>query len=185
MIASMLLWYDLGSRFMGGEQNVDVFQGSDVCRPSVGKYMYLTQASDFFNGTHYYNPSARNRGLEIQFGDRIPSVVCQPGFEKKRRLIPGRDWNYEEDYQPESFVYDIDLIQAALRHLADGASHILDPAAKELEEIDHKHREGEFTPGVLYWFWNLTATRTVKKLVDADVIKRPARGQYRLIMKRQ
>ncbi len=179
----LYLWQVLGQRFINNNLAVQIFQNSNPCRPNIGTYMYIAQGGDFFNGHHYYDLTERRNSMEFSFGDQIPIITCQPGWENKQKLSPKADWTIEEEYRPESIVYDSVIVHPALRALDTGAEAILDAARDELREIHIKHGHQQFSAGVRYWFWNLTATLTVDKLVKAGTITKKGNGQYRFIRK--
>jgi len=181
--AGLFLWQVLGQKFINNNLPVQIFQNSNPCRPNIGTYMYIAQGGDYLNGHHYFDLTIRRNSMEFSFGDQIPTITCQPGWENKKRLSAKADWKTEEEYLPESIIYDSVIVHPVLRTLDVGADEIIGAAKDELRDIHVKHGHKQFTAGVRYWFWNLTATLTVDKLVKAGTIAKRGNGQYRLVRK--
>ena len=66
-------------------------------------------------------------------------------------------------------------------HMAD---EILDGAREQVEKIFNVYsKDDKKMLGVRYWFWNLVATRTINKMVEAGKLNRIGNGQYRFLLK--
>lgn len=181
LVAGMLFWSDLGHRFITEGARMMIYRPGDICSPNIGEFMYVVEGGDYFNGTHYFNPTVNVRYVKIDFGDSVPPIVCTPkARESRSRLAKGRDWTIPPEYAPQSIVFDTALINPALRFLRDGFPELLLPAVDKLEEIDASFGHARLTRGVRFWFWNLAATRTVDKLLEQGVLTRMGNGQFSL-----
>lgn len=181
LVAGMLLWYDLGHRFITDGARMMIYRPGVLCNPNIGEFMYLVEGGDYFNGTHYFNPTVNVRYVKVDFGDQVPVIHCTPharslpGPERK-----GDDWIVDSAYAPQPIVFDTLLINHALRNLRTGFPEILQPAVAKLGEIDQKYGHEKLRPGTRFWFWNLVATHTVNKLVDSGALAREGNGQFSL-----
>jgi len=183
LVTGLYLWRFLGQKFITDRQPLLIFANTDPCQPKIGRFMYMVQGGDYYNGNHYYSAEASRSDFNAHFGDRIPVVECHPGFEKKFRARQNVDWNYAKEYFPETFLYDTLLINPMLRVLDQGVEEILRTTIGELRQIHKEQGYDGLTLGARYWFWNLTATRTVVKLVESGALIRSGNGQYRLMEK--
>jgi len=179
VISSLVPWYDLGQRFVTRSAPFMIYNGTDVCKAYIPFYMYAVQGGDVYNGHHYYNMTIDDI-FSIVCGDTIPPVVCHENWDKKRRLRQRVDWDYAAGFTPESFAIDTNLIRPALDILARESDSTLTKIYYELKDLAKKHGHSEGTSiGYRYWFWNLTATRTLRKLIDRDVVARRGNGFFK------
>ncbi len=147
--------------------------------------MYMVQGGDYYLGNHYYSARRTGGGLVAHVGDRIPIVECRPGFDKKLQARQNVDWSLDRSYAPEAFVYDTTLINPMLRLLDRGVEEVLRATGMEFRQLNSDHGHTGLAGGTRYWFWNLAATRTLAKLVEAGTLTRSGNGQYRLMEKRE
>jgi len=181
LVAAMLLWYDLGHRFITDGQKMMIYRPNIMCTPNIGEFMYLVEGAGYFNGTHYFNPIVNIRYHKVDFGDVVPAIECTPAArEGKGRTRKGEDWIIPPEFAPQSIVFDTGLVNPALRYLREGFPELLLPAVARLGEIDKKYGRDTLKRGVKFWFWNLLATRTVDKLVKQGVLTRQGNGQFSL-----
>jgi len=181
LISAMLLWYDLGHRFISEGGKMMIYRPNVMCTPNIGQFMYLSTGGDYFNGRHYFNPTVNTRYHKVDFGDVIPRFECTPAArESKGRAVKGQDWFIPPEFAPQSIVFDTVLVNPALRHMRQGFSDILLPALDRLAEIDQKYGHEKLSRGTKFWFWNLAATLTVDKLIKEGVITRMGNGQFSL-----
>ncbi len=181
LVSAMLLWYDLGHRFISEGGRMMIYRPNVVCTPNIGEFMYVVEGGDYFNGTHYYNPTVNVRYHKVEFGDVEPGIECTAKARtSKGRAVKGEDWIIPPEFAPQSIVFDTGYANPALRHLREGFSEMLLPALDKLAEIDLKHGHKKLSRGVKLWFWNLAATLTVDKLVEEGVLTRQGNGQFSL-----
>ncbi len=179
LIGGLYLWQVLGQKFIVGSRNMEIFPYGNYCDPKIGAYMYLAIGGDYLNGHHFFSSTAMSSGYHSQFGDTIPVINCKTGFERKFQLAENIDWNYPPGLTPETFPYDSTFVNPVLRALDEGVQPILLDAISELRNIDKQYRSSDLPMGVLYWFWNLTASRTLDDLASSGTIKRSGNGQYK------
>jgi hypothetical protein len=185
LVAGLYLWQVLGQKFISGQASLEIFRNTNECDPRIGPYMYVVQGGDYFNGHHYYSATATRGGYNSHFGDSIPEIECKPGFEKKRVLRENADWNFASESRPESFVYDASLVNPMLRRLDDGIEEILLDASGQLADINKQFLHGDLAMGTRYWFWNLTASRTLDQLVASGALIRTGNGQFKFMEKQK
>jgi len=179
MVAGLLLWYDLGQEFIDRLRPLDIFANTNPCHARITNYMYAIEGGDFFNGTNFYNLSMSRKHLVITYADTIPMIECIPGYANRRSLMENSGWWYNSEMPPESFMIDTSLIHTGLRALRGGSEDILKSGQKKLQDIVDKYGHGKYVNNTRYWFWNLTTTRTLDKLIKQGVIKRRTNGLYR------
>ena len=181
LISAMLLWKDLGHRFISEGGRMMIYRQGVMCTPNIGEFTYVVQGGDYFNGSQYFNPTVNIRYHKVEFGDVVPRIECTPAArESKGRTRKGEDWNLSPEFAPQSIVFDTGFVNPALRHLRAGFSDVLLPALDSLTEIDKKYGHETLSRGVKFWFWNLAATRTVGKLIEDGVLTRQGNGQFSL-----
>jgi hypothetical protein len=179
IISSLVLWYDLGQKFVTRSAPFMIYNGTDLCKAYIPFYMYAVQGGDVYNGHHFYDFKIEDV-FTIVFADTPPEVVCKEDWEKKRRMRERVDWNYAAAFTPESFAIDTNSIRPALDVLARGADSLLAKTYYELKDLAKQHGHSEGTSiGYRYWFWNLTATRTLRKLIDQGTLSRRGNGIFK------
>ncbi|MBN1212344.1 MAG: hypothetical protein JXA92_07180 [candidate division Zixibacteria bacterium] len=179
VVSGLLLWYDLGQEFIDRLRPLDIFANTNPCHARITNYMYALDGGDFFNGTNFYNLSMSRHHLVVTYGDTIPKIECTAGFTNMRNLMENSGWWYSDKMPPETFMMDTTLVHVALRGLRGGAEEILKNGQKKLQNIVTKYGHDKYVTNTRYWFWNLTTTRTLDKLIKQEVLKRRGNGLYR------
>ncbi len=185
LVAGLYLWRTLGQMFITGSKPLNIFERTDPCNAKVRAYTYLVQGGDYYVGHHYYLINQSRGGFSAHFGDQIPEVTCRPGFEKKIPARQNSDWSYTTSYSPDAFVFDTMLVNPALRMLDKGVEEVLRSISAELRQLNSDFGHEGLSLGARYWFWNLTASRIVDKMLEAGTLVRPGNGQFRLMEKRE
>ncbi len=179
-IAALALWADLGQKFVTDSSLLDIYKETDPCNAYVPKYMYAVQGGDIFNGHHYIAISGVTGHYTVQFGDRIAPVKCPDIYPFPTILFQGSDWSFEQQFSQEIFMIDTAVTTPVVKAVLAGSAPIvaaaLDGLKRELDAIG----PDMLTPGSRFWFWNLTASRTLDKLVTAGTLMRHGNGQYRM-----
>jgi len=183
LIGGLYLWQVLGQMFIIGSRTLNIFEDTDPCNAKIGPYLYLVQGGDYYNGHHYFQAQP-NGGYESRFGDSIPVVVCLPGFEKAYVAREGVDWNYPSAYSPDMYLYDSTFINPMLRTIDVGVEAIQLDAMNELRKINSQFYSTDLAMATRYWFWNLTASLTLEKLVANKAVTRIGNGQYKYMEKK-
>ena len=180
LIGGLLLWYDLGDKFIvDGKPGLSLFGSGGLCQPSNGIYTYLVHGSPYFNGTQYFEAFETTREDRIVYCPTVPETWCtEDALTVRKRLYKGTDWDYVDTIQPEAFYFDTAVVHPALRALSAGADKVMNDAAKELKA------DGPDAAGRSYWFWNLVATLTFDRLLDAGVLHREESDIYHLMRRR-
>ncbi|MDD5425684.1 MAG: helix-turn-helix domain containing protein [candidate division Zixibacteria bacterium] len=179
VIAGLFLWYDLGQEFINRLRPLEIFANTNPCHARIINYMYAVDGGDYFNGTNFYYLSMSRRHLVVTYGDSIPKIECKEGFDNLRQLMENSGWWYSTDMIPETFMMDTSMVHAALRGLRSGAPKILEKAQNELQKIVTKYGQENMVTNTRYWFWNLSTTRILDKLVKENIIQRRGNGLYR------
>jgi len=177
VVTALVLWFDLGQQFITGTDPLLIYDGTDLCNAHIPRYLYAVQGGAVFNGRHFY-ALFMGQDYQIFFGDTVPQLDCPSDYILKAKLHQKVDWRYAADFLPEHFVLDTAVVRPMLERLAEGADQLLADANSQLREVAVKHGHRELDRGERYWFWNLVASRTVKKLTDDGIITRRGNGQY-------
>jgi hypothetical protein len=178
VISALLLWYHLGQKFITRSAPLWIYDGTDPCNAHIPYYMYAVRGGATFNGTQFYALIPGFSTFQILFGDEIPVIDCGEYFILKAKLKQQVSWNFTEEFYPESFMLDTLVVKPMLIALGAGADSLLIETYFRLRDIAVKYGHKKLLYGERYWFWNLTATRTLKKLVDKGVIIRRGKGQF-------
>ncbi len=177
----MVLWGDLGRKFVGDTGALQIFQGTDPCNAHTTKYLYAVQGGDIVNGWQFYDVTLAGNRQIIWYGDTIPSINCPASLYFRQSLPPGGSgWSYAKEYRPESFVFDFSLTNIAVSYLTTGADVLLDKVKKQFNSITAKYQAGDSPASVRYWFWNMVASKTLKGLVDSGALTRRGNGQFKI-----
>ena len=179
LVGGLYLWQVLGQKFISGSRGLLIFYRTDPCNAKIGQYMYLVQGGDYFTGHHYFLAEPSRGGYDSRFGDSLPEVECKPGFDRAFGAREGVHWNYAKAYHQNVFLYDSTFINPMLRTIDAGIDEILLDASTELREINKQFYDTDLAMGTSYWFWNLTASRTLEKLTKSGVLTRSGNGQFR------
>ncbi|MCX6835609.1 MAG: hypothetical protein NTW07_10845 [candidate division Zixibacteria bacterium] len=183
LIGGLYLWQVLGQMFIIGSRPLNIFEDTDPCNARIGPYLYLVQGGDYFNGHHFFEAQP-NGGYESRFGDSVPVVTCLPGFEKAYVARESVDWNYPSAYSPDMYLYDSTFINPMLRTIDVGVEPIMLDAMTELRKINSQFYTTDLMMATRYWFWNLTASLTLEKLVAGKAVTRTGNGQYKYMEKK-
>ena len=184
LVGGLYLWQVLGQKFVSRSQGLHVFAGTDPCNARIGPYLYLVQGGDYFNGHHFYTADPTSGGYNSQFGDSIPKIDCKPGFDKRPVARESIDWTFTSPDHPDTYLYDSTFINPMLRAIDAGVDEILSDALTELGTINKQFYSTEPTLGTRYWFWNLTASLTLDKMIENGVITRTGNGQFKFLENR-
>jgi hypothetical protein len=178
VVSALLLWFDLGQKFITRSAPLMIYDGTDLCNAYIPQYMYAVQGGDTFNGTQFYALFPSGQELQIKYGDVAPVIDCPEDYILKEKLKQRVDWQYAREYSPESFMLDTLLAQPVLAVLAKGTDSLLEDAYYKLRDIAVKYGHEKLLFGERYWFWNLVATRVLKELTDKGVVTRRGNGQF-------
>jgi hypothetical protein len=179
VVSALLLWYHLGQKFITRSAPLMIYDGTDPCNAHIPYYMYAVRGGAIFNGTQFYAFIPIRSIFQILYGDVIPEVECGEDFILKAKLRRPVPWSLAKEFRPESFMLDTLAVKPILNALSVGADSLLVETYFRLRDIAVKYGHKKLLYGERYWFWNLTATRTLKKLVDSGVITRRGNGQFK------
>jgi len=178
VISALLLWYHLGQKFITRSAPLWIYDGTDPCNAHIPYYMYAVRGGATFNGTQFYALIPSLSTFQIMYGDEIPVIECGEFFILKAKLKQQVSWSLAPEFPQESFMLDTLVVKPMLNMLGAGADSLLVETYFRLRDIAVKYGHKKLLYGERYWFWNLTATRTLKKLVDSGVITRRGNGQF-------
>jgi hypothetical protein len=179
VIAALLLWYDLGSQFITDGRPLRIFRGTDLCNARIRPYLYAVQGGDYFLGTHLYHEEDTGPSVSILYGDELPVVVCEDDFIRKGQRRQRVSYQIDNDYVPEAFIIDTLLVREATATLSSGIQPHLSLLHTEIQSVARDNQHARVSLGYRWYVWNLTATRTLKKLLDDGVIDRRRNGQFK------
>jgi hypothetical protein len=82
------------------------------------------------------------------------------------------------------YLYDSTFINPMLRTIDVGVEAIQLDAMNELRKINSQFYSTDLAMATRYWFWNLTASLTLEKLVANKAVTRIGNGQYKYMEKK-
>lgn len=178
-VGGLLLWHDLGRKFITRSAPLLLYDGTDLCNAHIPTYMYAVQGGDVFNGHHFFYLEPGRKNCRIYFGDQLPLINCNANFIARRRAGRKAVWTPDKAWTAEGFIVDTTLIRPALDILGLNTDSLLSWAYYGMKAIAIKHGHKKVAFGHRYWFWNLVASRTLTKLTDSGVLSRRDNGQFR------
>ncbi len=177
---ALLLWDKLGKYLITRSAPLHIFDNTDPCHAYIPYYMYAVEGGNFFSGTHYFAMSIKGNGYDIFYGDFIPEINCGIAFKTNRRQRLDH-LHYQESEVPEKFMFDSSITNPAINALGAGTESLLNDTYNSLFELAIRYDHPKVSFGYRYWFWNLTATRTLRTLVEQGVLTRRGNGQFQII----
>lgn len=179
VLSGLELWYVLGRNFITRSAPFKNFDGTDICHAGNWQYMYTVVGGDYFNGTHFYGYVENMHDIDVLFAEHEPSIVCKDGFLEAHGVGGSTNWKYEYPHFPEFFVLDTVVMQPYFDQLSKHTQALLASTYEEIKAnaIAFGHPKCDFA--YRYWFWNLTATLTLNKLVDEYGVERRGEGHFR------
>lgn len=179
-IGALSLWFDLGNQFITRTAPLLIYDGTDLCNARIQYFMYVTQGGPEVNGTQFYAMFRTESSLKILFGDTQPELDCGAVFIGGHKYEGLPPYQYKPESHPESFVFDTAVVRPALNALVGESDSLLARSYLQLKAIATSYGHKKVSFGHRYWFWNLTATRTLEKLQQSGVVTRPGNGQIKL-----
>ncbi len=179
LISALVMWFDLGRKFITRTAPLLIYTGSDPCNARIPQFMYAVHGGDAFVGTQFFAYTQKSNSFRIVFGDSIPELECGENFILKARLNLPVSWRVARKFRQETFLLDTLAVQPMIAALGKGADTLLTETYYQLFDLASKYGHRKLLYGHRYWFWNLTATLTIKKLLATGVITRRGSGQYR------
>ncbi len=181
VISALVLWWALGEDFISDPEPLMIFEKTDLCNAKIGEYMYAVHGGPALKGTNFFD--LRRTGgtrFRILYGDSLPDLICDSDFLRYRdrpsQRVVGR---HAEHDLPETYMLDSSAVTAGIQPYVQGTGELLKDAREELADIAESFGHEELTPGYLYWFWDLTVSRTLDKLIEKGTVARRGNGQFR------
>ncbi len=179
VISALLMWYDLGNKFITRSAPLLLFDGTDLCNASNYQYYYAVYADEKYIGTHLFYYHLTKKKYSIIFSETPPPIECEENFLIKGQRRQKATWKYTYPQYPEYFIIDSSVVRPLLSQLDAGTQVYLESAYRQLLDISKQFGHKGVSYGYRYWFWNLVAEKTLAKLIDNGVIERRGTGYYR------
>ena len=180
VVAVMLLWYDMGHKFVSSGSPFVMYRNMDICNALNARYMYATPDEEGYNGHHFYTFLIHNTSFQLMFTDQVPEVDCGTDFLIGKRLKKKAMWKFADGSKPDFFMIDSTAARPLLDILGAGCWDVVTEAQSGLEKVAIEAGHDELSPGHRYWFWNLVSSRILDRLVTDGVVEKYKRGQYTL-----
>lgn len=181
-VGGLFLWWDLGSQFITRSAPLVIFDRTDLCNSNIPTYMYAAQATEDQVGNHLYDATISANSYQFIFSDHLPEIICPDDFIL--RAIRGQrvSSRYGPDDRARLIMFDSSLVRPALEALGgEGIYRLLfDTYISLRDRAADKYGHARLDYGQRYWFWNLTATRTLEKLATIGLVSSTHNGVYRL-----
>ena len=181
VVGALTLWMELGRLFITRSAPLLLYDGTDICNANIPTYMYAVEGGPVVNGTHFYTVIPQNQTMKMYFGDSIPEIICPEDFMMRGARSNAINFRHGEEYLPENFMMDTSVVRPMLNVLTRGADTVLFNAYIDLRDMavdEYGHTRLDY--GYRYWFWNLTATHALNRLIEDGVINRRGNGQVHI-----
>ncbi len=132
--------------------------------------MYAAPSEEKFNGHHFYAHTLNRKNWRIIFADHPPKLLCSGNFPARRGVPAKARWSSDRDEQAEFFIIDTTLIRPFLNILDRDTDEILEQSVDGLKKLAADYERQTISAGYRYWFWNLTATLTVDRMIEKGTI---------------
>ena len=170
IVSAMVLWYELGRKFITRAAPLLIYDGTDICNAGNVQYMYAVVGGDHFNGSHFFGLFYGTKTYSMMFAHDKLDVVCEDDFLRPYRSRRKGVWNYNYPNYPEYFIFDTVYARPLINSVTKGIDPLLASAYDELKENAYAHGQDNVYIGHRYWFWNLVATLTLDKLYEDKVL---------------
>lgn len=180
-VGGLLLWWDLGDYFISRSAPLVIWDRTDLCNSRISQYMYAAEATDDQVGDHLYDATLSGNSYQFIFCDHLPEITCPEDFILRARRSQRVHPRYGENDRARLIMFDSSLTGPALAALGGEDVHrfLYDTYISLRDKaVEYGHERFDF--GQRYWFWNLTATRTLEKLVETGLVSPTHNGVYRL-----
>lgn len=180
IISGLLLWFDLGQKFITRMAPLLIYDGTDICRASNFQYMYAVKGDEYFHGKQFFFLNYKNdHKYYLLFSETAPQLSCEKDFLTKNLKVRKANWGFTNRIYPEFFIVDTAVTRPILNQLGEGAGAILEDSYNQLRTIALKHGHKTVQYGHRYWFWNIVSERTLAKINDTGVINKKGNGYYK------
>lgn len=180
MVSAMLLWYDLGSRFVTDGKPLRIFDGTDICNAANVNFMYAVAGDESLTGHHFFALTPSKDGEGILFADHDPNLECSGNYPARPGVAVKATWSYPGSDRPEFFFLDAALADQPLITLGAGTDVVVQDVKKELAGVAGQYGRSQLGPGYRYWFWNMVATKTLDLLEERQVVKGKGTNNFQL-----
>ncbi len=179
VISALYLWWDRGQSFITRSAPLLIYDATDPCNARIPNYMYAVLGGAYFNGTNYYDRFANVPRFGMSYGDSLPVLKCEENYILRGQQGKPVRFTFANESKQEIFVVDTSLARAAVNALKGDTDSLLVETYFRLRDLATSHGHAKATYGLRYWFWNLTASRTLVKLIEQGVVERRGNGQYK------
>ncbi len=170
MVSALLLWFDLGSRFVTDGNPLMIYDRTDICNASNMNFMYAVQAGEGLTGRHFFAMLPERAGTRIMYSDYPLELQCSGNFPSRPGVAAKAKWRYDDGDQAKFYALSSGAVRPLLAVLRSGTGEVLEEAGTELKSLAAGYGREALTTGYKYWFWNLVATNTVDLLKERQVI---------------
>ncbi len=181
IVSTLLLWHELGSKFVTGGGVLMPFENTDICNANNPNYTYAAPEGEQYNGHHFYACLSGEGSYSIEWADRTPSIKCSGNFPAKPGTRTPARWTKSPDDQSEFYCLDTAATRPLLDLLARGTDDVLQTALAELGTLVATDEHPEPVIGHKYYYWNLIASKTLDILTEQNAIGDRGLGYFSLV----
>ena len=178
VISGMLIWHHLGSQFVTGADPFLIYENTDLCNAAIGPYMYVVQGGAFLNGNHFYAELIENNSMKVLFADNEAEFWCPANFERLKKVGRKARWRWERTDLPEFFVLDTAAVRPLVERMAVKTGKVIESAREKVDALIAEQGQSAYERGYRYWFWNVAASLTLRKLTDSGALVRQGNGKF-------
>ena len=179
MVSTMVLWYELGRKFITRSAPLLIYDGTDICDASNVQYMYAVNGGDYFVGKHFFGLFLGPETYSLMFTHDDLNIKCEDEYMETLHASHTGVWKYDHPNYPEYFIVDTNKVRPFIDVMAKGTDQILSSAYDEMKANALAHKQEHVFIGQRFWFWNLMATLTLDKLYEQSVLNKRGEGFFR------
>lgn len=180
MVSVMLMWYDLGRKFITRSAPLLIFDGTDFCNADIYQYMYAIHADSQYYNEQLFFFSLGSNSYSMTYSRTDPEIQCVGDYRLYNdEKVATPKWRYTHPDYPEFFIADTATANPFLNMLDQGLDTVLFNAYGDINKINEKYGHPRVDFGYRYWFWSLASELTLSKLEAKGVIEKPENAYYR------
>ncbi|MEW6412131.1 MAG: hypothetical protein AB1483_06605 [Candidatus Zixiibacteriota bacterium] len=178
VVTALVLWNLLGTQFIAGGNQLDMFWGLDICNLPKMEYLYAAPEGPEYNGRFFYAFLYDGRNVRLISSNHPPRILCSGNFPPQRGSTGAAKWRHDESDRPEYIMLDPVKVVPALETLAAGTSGIIDTTLQQARNNAEQFGRGVVTRGYKLWLWNLVVTKVTDILMEQGVLPDPGEALY-------
>ncbi len=121
-----------------------------------------------------YNPLNFN-GIRIVDGNKYYIIEISNNLLERHIKSIRKD-----DFEPRGFMIDTSIVRPAVDALTLEADPLIKDTFGKVTKLGLSYNRDKLTRGYYFWFWNLVATNTTRKLIENGIVDKMGTGQFKI-----